>query len=695
MSPVGWLIGWVVLLAEVAGFALAARGLRQRLLPKWAGPHAAVADAIVFLTFVVMTSQALGAVGLFRTEAVLIVALIAAALLKPDRLVPRAGTVPRLVPTDRWGWSIRVALTAGLVVAASQWLAHVVAVYRYGSSDGDSMMYHLPFATRFVQSGWVTEVPNIGPDPWVAFYPANIELIQATAMLPFSHQALVPLLNLGWLALGLLAGWCLGARAGHGHLGALITAMVFSLPILAATHAGTARVDVATAVLLLAAVTVLLHEPRSVGSCFVAGLALGLAIGSKFVILPLAGLLLVTVGGVLWWRHGWRSTASWVSAAAIPSSLWFVRNWIVAGNPLPMMQLKLGGVGFDQLDDERVEALEDTSIVDQWGSTDGFFGMALRPAFEAIIGPPPVLLALVLAGLAVMALVARLRPVGLPQAVAVSALAGCVAFFFSPNTAPISFGLTELAPVIVGLNIRYLMPSLLLLLCMLTVCLAPAWRRTSAILAWSATAGVGYFTFHSRMDSEWPVEAADGWAAFVIVATFAGLAGLTYQLTVGRPPNPRRLVAYGLAGGLVLVGIGTATWGAADSQRLNRYGASPLDAAELWYASHQQPDGLRVAVVGAWLQQPFARDDLVNEVRYVGQPTEKGLYQPPETCADMRQALASGGYDVVAVQRGLLLQGDIADEVDWVSSIPGSELLFENRAGVIVRLPETLDDTCA
>jgi hypothetical protein len=359
-----------------------------------------------------------------------------------------------------------------------------------------------------------------------------------------------------------------------------------------------------------------------------------------------------------------------------------------------MMQLKIGGVGFDQLDDERVEALEGTSIVDQWDSTDGFLGMALQPAFEAIIGPPPVLLALVVAGLAVLVLVARLRPVALPHAVAISALGGCVAFFFSPNTAPISFGLTELAPVIVGLNLRYLMPSLLLLLCMLTVGLAPAWRRTSAVLAWSATAGVGFFTFHSRMDSEWPVEAADGWAALVIVATFAGLAGLTYLLTVGRPPDPRRLVAYGLAGGLVLVGIAAATWGAADSERLNRYGASPLDAAELWYASHHQPEGARIAVVGAWLQQPFARDDLVNEVRYVGQPTEKGLYQAPETCVDMRHALASGNYDVVAVQRGLLLQGDIADEVEWVSSIPGSELLFENRAGVIVRLPETLDNTC-
>lgn len=720
MAVFGWLLGWIVLIVQVGAFATAARGVRQRLVPRRTGhgegSSAALATGVLFITLVVISGQLLGAMGLYRWPVLLVVSVGLAVALRPDPLLPSLTPEwmdqPISAPASRWEWISRGAFPAGVAVVVTNWVAHIVAVYRLGSSDGDSLMYHLPFATKFVQSGWVSRVPHIGPDPWVAFYPANAELLQATTMLPLSHvAATVPLLNLGWLALGLLAGWCVGQRSGNGPLGALIAAMVLSLPILAATHAGTARVDVAAAVLVLSAVALVLREPRRVGSCIVAGLALGLAIGTKFAILPLAGLLLLAVGAVLWWREGPWHALGWIGSAAVPSSFWLVRNWVVAGSPLPMLDLRIGPLGFSRLEDPRFEGLASTSIVDHLRDADGFAGDTLRPAFDLAFGPLPVVLALLAVGLAGVVLVAvRKRPIGVEHAVAAASVGGVVAFFFSPNSAPVAAGFGDVATTIVALNTRYLLPSLLPMLCLLPMGLPSSEEATTgpkllgsattrAALTTLAAAGVVLFTFLRRLGSEWEVTVGDAVTAVVIVAVLAVLVAVSAALlrftlldtmssAGSSSERERRRAGYvliGAVGVLLAVALIGWTWYAADTERLNRYETSWSEAAELWYATHDEPDGQKVAVMGEWLQQPFARDDLGNEVEYLGLPKGHGLYEPPETCEDMQQALAEGHYDLVAVQRGVFAH-DVRVQIDCVESLQGAEVVIENDAGAVARL---------
>lgn len=743
MSIVSWLLGWIVLIVQIGAFATAARGARQRLMSRHPsgdgeGASAALASCILFVTLVVVSGQVLGTVGLFRWPALLLVSLVLAVALKPDSLLPPTLSPERLdqlssAPAGRRGWVTRGAFLTGVAVVVTNWVAHIVAVYRLGSSDGDSMMYHLPFATKFVQSGWVSRVPHIGPDPWVAFYPANAELVQATAMLPLSHQAVVPLLSLGWLALGLLAGWCVAGpakstpRSGNGPLGALIAAMVLSFPILAATHAGTARVDVAAAVLVLSAVALVLREPRNLGSCIVAGLALGLAIGTKFAILPLAGLLLLAVGAVLWWREGRWLAVGWVGAAVVPSGFWLARNWVVSGSPLPMLDLRIGPVGFSRLEDPRFEGLDDTSIVDHLVNTSGFVGETLRPAFDLAFGPLPVVLALLAVGLTgVVLVVVRTRPIGVEHAVAAASVGGVIAFFLSPNSAPVDTGFGDVATTIVALNMRYLLPSLLPLLCLLPIGLRSAahdgstepvassglharvkspepasnrgplgWAGVRAVFVGLAAAGVVMFTFLRRLGSEWEVKAGDVATAVGIVAAVAALGTLAVLavVTTARRSQPGAgnraghvlIGAAALLLGVVLIG---GSWYAADTHRLNRYETSWSEAAALWYATHDEPEGQKVAVVGEWLQQPFARDDLENEVEYLGLPKAHGLYAPPETCEDTQQALSEGDYDLVAVQRGVFAH-EVNTQIDCVESLEGAGTVIENGAGIVARLPNS------
>ena len=317
MSWGDWIVGWLVLAVQVGAAAVAGNGLRRRLAPQTSGtPVAAVATAICGVSVVVVTSLVLGSAGLFRSWAVPPVLVVLAVVLDPGRRpwrapVSTAAAAPddgadgdgdggeddgRGDPYASEGWFTRWVAWAAVVMVAASWVERVVAVYRRGTTDGDSLTYHLPFAARFVQTGWTTGTEAIGPDAWVAFYPANVELLEAWLMLPFGSDAAVPLMNLAWLALALGAAWAIGATTGRASVGTALAGVVLALPLLAATQGGTARVDVATIALVLSTVAVLLARPLTTGSAAVAGLALGLTVGAKFTCCPSPGSC--------WWR--WR-----------------------------------------------------------------------------------------------------------------------------------------------------------------------------------------------------------------------------------------------------------------------------------------------------------------------------------------------------------------------------------------------------
>ncbi len=700
MTRYAWGVGLILFVVGLCAVVVSARGLRRRVVPDWRGPEAVLAACVLGVTVVTGTGLALGTFGLFRRGPMVVALVVAAWLSDPAWSRWRVDRPVGAPPTDavraQGGgsdatWWARVAAVTGVAVLATTWLAHVVSVYRRGSSDGDSLMYHLPFATRFVQTGWTSRIVPIGPDAWVAFYPANVELVEATAMLPFRHQALVPLLNLGWLALTLLAGWCLGAAAGRGAFGLLMAAVVVALPIMANTQAGTARVDVAVIGLVLAAVALLFAEPRTVGSCATAGMALGLAAGSKFVVLPLAGLMSVTVGVALWRRHGLRYAAAWGTAAALCSGYWYVRNWAVAGNPVPVAELKVGPVGFAALPHDRLRALDHTSLLDKM-HLPGFASRTLLPAVETVTGAIPFAVLLGLAAVAAAVLGLRRRPVGVPHAVVTSAVVACLVYVVSPNSAPIS-GTdmpADLDAKIVSLNARYLLPGLSVLLCLLPVGLGPRWRRWGDV---AAIGTVGYLVFLATKASpghgEWVVQGVDtatAAAAVVLIAVGVAVAQVVAAKTWGaaRPIAPHSTAVCVLIA--AVAAIATGSLAIAGSSGLDRYEGSAADVVALWRTADQLSDQ-RIGVVGAPLLSPYTRPDLANRVDYVGLPQGRGLLQPPRTCNDLRRAVAGAGYDIVVVQRQIFDRTDVSQEqVRCLTSSPGVELLFADSAGAIVRM---------
>lgn len=675
----GWVAGWWVLAVQVGAAGVAGNGLRRRFAPQTTGtPAAPVATAICALSVVVVTSLALGSIGLYRVWALAPVLVVVAFALAPDQgpwRVPRSeagGTgatdgpdrsvgpppdagageqaAPIAGPHRNESRLTRWAAWAALAVLAATWLDRVVAVYRRGMTDGDSFMYHLPFAARFVQHGWTTGTDPVGSDAWVAFYPANVELLQAATMLPFRSDVLVPLTNLAWLALAVLAARAIGAVTGRASVAMAVVGVVLCLPVLVATQGGTARVDIATIALVLSSVAVLSTCPRTTGSVAVAGLALGLALGTKFALLPLAGTMLVAVAAGLWRRHSWRVAAWWTGGAVLASAYWYVRNWWVTGNPVPAVDLRVGPVGFAPLPEERLEHMENSSLVDHMGDP-GFWGNLGRGLADQFTGTQLIALGVGLVVLATVVLLVRQRPLGVRHGVLVAALVGCAAYPFAPYSAPIAGHPTSapLSLIIVVLNVRYLLPSLAVLLCLVPIALAGLPRRLGdALVLVSAGTTVLLWRRSLMFDFEWPTTTGDAQVAAVVAACAVGVAGL-WALS-RRAHASVRWVTGGVLAAALVAGAATTPPAVGDDGTLHSYDDVPPDLAALWRAT-DEIDGERVALVGGWASYPHMGAELGAEVDYVGVPRGRGLTEPPGDCAELADALAGRDYDVVVAQQ--------------------------------------------
>src|SRR4051812_41169430 len=295
---------------------------------------AALAQVVLTLSSLVLTVELLGTVGQFRavTLAVggfVVLALVAVIVNGTPQPTAVRDAVP--APATRRSWLI-VAAVAGLTMAQAG--SYAVAAARRGIVEDDSVLYHLPFAASFVQTGSLTGFHYVYPEfPW-HLNPSTGELLHALGLLAFDNESLSPLLNLGWLAFALLAGWCIGRPYGRGVLTLLGAAIVVDAPVM--INAGGAENDVAAVGLVLAAVALLLQPPRWTRMHLVlAGLAAGLAISVKLPALPVVAVLVLGAIVVMPRATRARTAVAFLVALLVTGSYWYLRNLVRTGSPLP------------------------------------------------------------------------------------------------------------------------------------------------------------------------------------------------------------------------------------------------------------------------------------------------------------------------------------------------------------------------
>ncbi len=241
--------------------------------------------------------------------------------------------------------ALALLVTAGVVgVVFAHWGLETKQSLDTGIENFDSLWYHMPFSADMAQSGSTTGLyhPETVFLNW--FYPQNSELFHTAGILLTGRDTLSLFVNFGWLALILLAAWCMGRPYGRGHLTVAAAAIVLECHTLVVREPGAAKNDVAAAALLLAAAAILLNawharresEGGAIGwPIAAAGLAAGLAAGTKVTVL--AGVAALTAAALGLAPRGRRTAAAawWLVPAFAGGAYWYLRNLVVAANPIP------------------------------------------------------------------------------------------------------------------------------------------------------------------------------------------------------------------------------------------------------------------------------------------------------------------------------------------------------------------------
>jgi hypothetical protein len=594
-----------------------------------------------------------------------------------------------------------------------------------GIFNFDSLWYHMPFAADMVQSHSVTGLhhPETVFTNW--FYPQNSELLHATGILLTHRDTLSLFLNFGFLALSFLAAWCIGRPYGRGHLAVIAAAIVLECHTLVVREPGAAKNDLMAAALLLAAAAILVNalprvsrgwrgrggsrtarglpagpppprqDPRADASpglnwaIAAAGLATGLAVGTKSTAVAMAAALTLAVIALAPTGRRWATFGWWFVPAFLGGGYWYLRNLIVAGNPLPQAT-SIGPISLphpERLQEGRpnfniVHYLTDTGV---WRE---YFAPGLHEAFGGLW---PLVLAAAVVGCLLALFRTNDRVLRWMGAVA---LFGLLAYLFTPLSAAGAEG----APVGFGINIRYAIPPLLLALTLLpTAADGPQIRlygvksaHRRAVWGWGALAALLLVLVATdRADAvvRDPARLFAWGLAFLVVVVPAGLL-----LARGRGAG-RGVVVGGFAAlALLVAAIGYPVERHYLQHRFlndvpaeERIPGAHLDSAYTWARDIADSRIGLAGTTAGFLQYGFYGTDLSNRVVYLGEKGPHGAYNAIPTCAAFRTAANAANLDYLVTTPFLNFIDPNAPipspEAKWLRGEPAAKPI--NRSGPV------------
>jgi hypothetical protein len=652
-----YLLGVVQLALVVVPVGFSAWRLRQRLLPAWEGAPARLVETIVGVALVIWLSELLGLFGLFYAGALIVAAVLVAGTVAlwpagpvtagdpPPLPVAKAssGAVPPTVPPA--GGRLIPLLVAVAMISATVFSYAVTTKHALdrGVFNFDSLWYHLPFAVDMVQTHSVVGMHHTDTVFTNWFYPQNSELLHGVGILLTGRDTLSLFLNFGWLAVAFLAAYCVGRPYGRGALTVVAAAILLECHTLVVRDPGAAKNDLAAAALLLASIAILVEAwaQRQDGwerwALAAAGLASGLAAGTRVTALAMAAALTLVV--VVLAPQGRRLAAFgwWFLPALAGGAFWYLRNLVVAGNPIPEVH-SLEPISLPH--PERLqEGRPDFSIV-HYATDTGvwreYFGPGLHEAFGA-------LWPLVVFGAALAALVAVLR--GRDRVVrwiGAVALFGLVAYLFTPLSAAGAEG----EPVGFGINIRYVIPALLAGIVLLPL---DRWLDGEKRQWWLLGALVLVFLVTDRPDDALH-DKARVFAFFLVVLAVLLPALLLYLRGRGAAAGIAAAAATGLV--VLLVAIGYPVQRdylearfANEGPAGERIPGMNLDSAYRWARGIEDARIGLAGTTAGFAGYGFYGTDLSNRVHYLGADAPQGGFDAIPTCAGFRAAVNAADLD--------------------------------------------------
>ncbi len=693
MSLASFYIGMAQLAVTVAALGFFAHRVRARVLPSYDGAPGRLVELVIAIGALIVFSELLGLFGLLRGYALLIGALLAAgvvwARLEPAPVDPDMRPLAPPITTAAWILSFVVI---GLLVA--QWAAFVSYNLDHGITNFDSVWYHMPFAADMFQTGSSVSFHHTETVFLNWFYPQNSEIVHAAGMALTDRDFVSIFLNMGWLGMALLAGWCVGRPYGRPHLSMLGAAVLLATHTLVAREPGTGKNDIVAIALTLSMLAVMLNRgaaPRDGRgrispdwAMAIGGLAAGLAAGTK--VTALAPVAMVTFAVLFSTVRGARlkAAALWFGSAVIGGGFWYLRAWIASGNPMPQVEaigpIDLPGPERLQVGRPDFNVLHYATDLDVWRE---YFLPGLERGFGLLW---PLLLAVALAGL--VALIMR-GPGRLTRSHAAAALLAVGAYLITPLGAAGPEG----HPTAFAINLRFLIPALAMATVM--VSLLPwfdrRWPRyglAAALLALFFVAGAD--------DAIWDQPGRAFGVAFAIAVV--GLPATAWML---RDRIRARFGRSAFRPALALVAAGAllASWPLASYYFDNRYrDFEPETGMAEVYRWANGIENTSIGLAGStagFKQYGLFGEDLSNEITYIGREVGAGGFEAIGRCGEFREAVNRAGVSYL-VTSPYLNFNDVEKPIRsperlWIETDPAVSLVGDPGEIEVWRVEGELD----
>ncbi|HEX8958761.1 MAG TPA: hypothetical protein VF770_02950 [Solirubrobacterales bacterium] len=657
--------GCLAVIGIVCALGLGGYWLRRWIVPEFSGALARLADATIAVALLVVSLELLGTLSILRLGWIVVACIgvgLLAALLGWRR-APRDGLAVSAPPAQTFALLIALGVAS---FAVAEWTFPAQLSLDQGMLGGDTTWYHMPFAARFAQEHSTVHLLFTDPLRLAAwFYPQSSELIHAAAIVLFKSDWLSPLINLAWLAIALLAAWCMGRPYKVGAATLVAGAIVLDSGVMIQTQPGEGRNDIMGLAFLLAFAAFLIngHQRRAPsagtavqdaperdaplldrGPLIVAGIAAGLAASVKLTFL--IPVVAIAVGVVLFSGRGRRLKTAWVLglSALVVGCYWYVRAAIkTGGNPIP--QTGWGPLHLPKPEQMPLDPrprfavshyLFDPTVYRKW-----FF-----PQLDNALGILfPLILVMALAAVLYIGFRSRNR---ILRVIAAAALLTAVVYLFTPLTAAGKEG----SPTGFFTNTRYLMPGLILALTLLPIARplrAPDRRARRTLIFLTIVYAVTVLSA-----PHWHLGYIFGavFLTLVLVWTPAGLGLLRARHRVSRA------VAAAAAGSVVLLAV---VLGRAQEVQYydHHYTSSTLflgaGGPQEAFGFARRQHGKRIGIAGSgeifFAQYGFYGANLDNHVQYIGVPGPDGQYRLATTCRQFRSQVNAGHYDYLIVSR--------------------------------------------
>jgi hypothetical protein len=599
------------------------------------------------LVWVHLLPAILGVLARGTVLATALLALAVAWLLKPAGRAIARDPIHR--PQMGSGASIAIAVVAvgGLAVYE---LARVRGLLGTPLTFIDLLGFHLPGVARWIQTGTVWQVDQFLPGFATAQYPNNGDMLLLATVLPWHDCAFARLPGVLFFVLTGLGVYALAIELGARRAAAAtFGALALAVPPVSIYALEGLPDDITLSLLAVGVLFLVRHgRTRRGGELALGGLAIGLALGTKWFGLTAAAVIVVVWLGArviarLRAAELAREGGLLLGTIALGGGFWLVRNLVESGNPLYPKAISLFGV--------KLFPGSRGDVVDRFGFTIAHYltqPQILReyiyPGFKSQLGVAGLVL---LAGLLIALVYSVRRRRELPAAgvlaVALVTVGICITYVITPGTA---YGPPN-DPVQGFVTLRWLMPAVVIGAAVGAVAVRSL-GRWGIVLELAALAGVADAV---QLGPSVPGGTAVLVAVALALAVVIGAVTLTVRADRTRRPQKSGLVTLASAAALLAVLV---VAGRLQQRQYDKRSYARFDPTFAWIDAHA-PSGHRLGLTGATGETPGLAPVLPafgprlgNEVSYVGDRVVHSV-ELPATLASFQRDLRRGNYDLLMI----------------------------------------------